>query len=193
GLFDFNDVATAIADKLVRRHPHVFGADQIDSAEQQITAWEAKKAEERHAKAKAEGRERASALDGVSTALPAITRSVKIQARAARVGFDWPTAEAVISKLEEELEEVREEMTETPDQDRLTEEMGDLLMATVNLSRKLKIDPETALRHANAKFVRRFHHIEDALALSGRRPEDATLEEMEALWGQAKALGQSKP
>lgn len=185
GSFDFADVVGAICEKMERRHPHVFGNSTVADAQAQTVQWEAQKALERHQKA---GDRPPSALEGVSTALPAQTRALKLQARAGRVGFDWPEAAQVLDKIAEEIEEVRAEMGETIDQDRLEDEMGDLLFACVNLARKLKIDPETALRRGNRKFERRFHHIERELAAEGRMPDESTLEEMEALWVAAKRL-----
>lgn len=186
GSFDFEQVAYAICEKMERRHPHVFGDANIPDAAAQTAAWEATKAAERAAKAPAENKP--SALDGVSTALPALTRAYKLGGRAARVGFDWPNATQVLDKIAEELEEVRVEIDEQAPLTRLEDEVGDLLFACVNLARKLKIDPETALRGGNRKFERRFRHIEEGLAKQGRGPENASLEEMEALWTEAKHL-----
>ena len=181
GMFDFADVARAISDKLVARHPHIFGDESRDkSAEQQVKDWEAIKAKERAAKA-----ERGT-LDGVALGLPALTRAVKLQNRAARVGFDWPATEQVLDKIREETAELVA-ARDSADPAHLTEEFGDLLFVMANLARHLKIDPEEALRGANAKFTRRFQSIEAALASQGRRPEDSTLEEMDALWDAAKA------
>lgn len=179
-MFDFADVAKAISDKLVARHPHVFGDESRDkSAAQQVRDWEAIKARERAARAET------GVLDGVALALPALTRAVKLQDRAARVGFDWPATEQVLDKLREEAAE----LVAARDQDHaaLTEEMGDLLFVMANLARHLKIDPEDALRQANAKFIRRFGAIEAALAREGRKPQDSDLAEMDSLWDAAKA------
>ncbi len=181
GLFSFQSVADAISDKMVARHPHVFGAASRDkSAEQQTRDWEAIKAAERAGKA--QGR----VLDGVALGLPALLRAVKLQKRAARVGFDWPETGQVIDKLVEEAGELAA-AKETGDPAEIAEEMGDLLFVAANLARHLGVDPETALRAANAKFTRRFAGIEDALAAQGRRPDEATLEEMDALWDAMKA------
>ena len=181
GMFDYADVARAISDKLVARHPHVFGDESRDkSAEQQIKDWEAIKAVERAAKA-----ERGT-LDGVALGLPALSRALKLQNRAARVGFDWPSTDEVLDKLREETAELVA-AKDAGDPAHLTEEMGDLLFVMANLARHLKIDPEEALRAANAKFTRRFQSIEAALARDGRRPEDSDLAEMDALWNAAKA------
>ncbi len=189
GAFDFHMVADSITEKMIRRHPHIFGDETVDNAEAQTVAWEEQKARERAAKAAAEGTRDAvhSALEGVSTALPSMTRALKLQNRAARVGFDWTDPRDVLAKIEEELEEVREEfLPETPDADRLRDEVGDLLFSVVNLARKAGIDPETALRGTNRKFETRFRGIERFLYDEGRSVTDASLEEMEALWVRAK-------
>ncbi|QJD15515.1 nucleoside triphosphate pyrophosphohydrolase [Paracoccus sanguinis] len=178
GMFGFADVARAISDKLVARHPHVFGTESRDkSAAQQVKDWEAIKATERAAKAEK------GVLDGVALGLPALTRAIKLQNRAARVGFDWPSADEVLDKLAEETAELRA----ATDPAHRAEEFGDLMFVMANLARHLDIDPEAALRDANAKFTRRFAAIEAALAADGRRPEDSTLAEMDALWDAAKA------
>ncbi len=171
---------------MVDRHPHVFGDARIDTAEAQTVSWEARKAAERAAK----GKEPAGTLDGVARALPALLRAEKIQKRAARVGFDWKKTGPVIDKIEEELGELRAELAAgTVDEARLTDELGDVLFAVANLARHCKVDPEAALRATNDKFERRFRHIEKRLAEAGRKPADATLEEMEALWQEAKTQG----
>ncbi|MCC6469273.1 MAG: nucleoside triphosphate pyrophosphohydrolase [Alphaproteobacteria bacterium] len=185
GRFDFDAVATAIADKMVARHPHVFGGAEIDGAAAQTRMWEEFKARERAAKAKAGGTP-PSVLDDVPLALPALLRAEKLQKRAARVGFDWPEARQVLDKIEEEIGELRAELDKGAPPARVEDEVGDLLFALANLARHLKVDPETALRGCNAKFERRFHAIERALAAEGRTPRDASLEEMEALWVEAK-------
>jgi MazG family protein len=185
GLFDFDQVGSAIADKMIRRHPHVFGSSEVESARAQSDAWEAAKATERARKAGAE--DHARVLDDVPLALPALTRAAKLQRRAARVGFDWPEPVQVVDKIEEEIAELRAELEQGASIDRLSDEIGDLLFALVNLARHLEVDAESSLRRANAKFERRFRRIEDALHASGRRPADASLDEMEALWQQAKA------
>jgi MazG family protein len=187
GAFGFADVASAIADKMVDRHPHVFGDARVATAEAQTVSWEARKADERAAKRADAGP--AGTLDGVARALPALLRAEKIQKRAARVGFDWKQTGPVIDKIEEELGELRAELEAGDiDQARLTDELGDVLFAVANLARHCKIDPEAALRATNDKFERRFRHIERRLAEAGRKPADATLEEMEALWQEAKTL-----
>jgi ATP diphosphatase len=186
GLFDFNEVAARIADKMIRRHPHVFGTVDVEDARSQSRAWEATKAREREDKAAAQGK-RHRLLDDVPLALPALVRAAKLQKRAARVGFDWPEAAQVLDKIEEEIAELRAELNEPANVARLADEMGDLLFAAVNLARHLGVDAEAALRKSNTKFERRFGEIEDALHARGRRLEDASLDEMEALWQQAKA------
>src|SRR5262249_36158385 len=184
--FDFGAVAAGIADKMVRRHPHVFGDAKVATADAQTVAWEDHKAGERQAKAAAEGRD-ASVLDGVAAGLPALMRALKLQRRAARIGFDWPQAADVLIKIDEELAEIKEEMMRNESPDRIRDEVGDLLFAVLNLARHLAVDPEAALRHANAKFERRFRQIEAQLAQSGRNPAEAGLDELEALWQRVKA------
>ncbi|MDO5529486.1 MAG: nucleoside triphosphate pyrophosphohydrolase [Paracoccus sp. (in: a-proteobacteria)] len=180
GMFDFADVAASISDKLIARHPHVFGDESRDkSAQQQVKDWEAIKAAERAGKA-----ERGT-LDGVALGLPALTRALKLQNRAARVGFDWPGPGDVLEKIAEETAELVE-AREGADKAHLHEEFGDLLFVMANLARHLEIDPEHALRDANAKFTRRFQAIEAELAKDGRRPENSDLAEMDALWDAAK-------
>jgi ATP diphosphatase len=180
GRFDFAAIATAIADKMVRRHPHVFGTESRADSDAQSHAWEAQKQAERAARAET------GVLDGVPTALPALTRALKLTRRAARVGFDWPTPEAVLEKLAEETKELQDELVAGAPADRLADEVGDMLFVLANLARKLGLDPETCLRQANGKFERRFRAIEQALACEGKSPSDATLDEMEALWAAAK-------
>ena len=180
GAFAFDDIVKSISDKMVHRHPHVFGDESRDkSAEQQIADWEKVKAAERKDTTK-------SALDGVTPGLPALTRAVKLQNRAARVGFDWPDASHVIDKIVEEsreLEQARD--TETPE--RIEEEFGDLMFVIANLARHLKIDPEKALRQANTKFIRRFNGVEHELEAIGKTPDQSDLAEMDALWDKVKA------
>lgn len=181
GAFDFDAVADAIVEKMVRRHPHVFGdAPRVADAAAQTANWEAVKAGERAAKA-ADG----SVLDGIA-ALPALLRAVKLQARAARVGFDWTTLGPVLDKIQEEIGELRREIEGGGPADAVTAELGDVLFACVNLARHLGIDPETALGHTNAKFERRFRRIEQWLAADGKRPEAVGLDALEALWQRAK-------
>jgi nucleoside triphosphate diphosphatase len=184
-LFAFNDVARAIAEKMLRRHPHVFGDAVIADEAAQTVAWEAQKAAERRAKA-AEAGVAESALDGVGVALPALTRALKLQRRAARVGFDWPDLPPVLDKIAEEIGEVRDAL-ESGEPARVADEIGDLLFAVVNLARRAETDPEQALRGACRKFDRRFRRVEALLAEAGRSPETASLDEMEAHWQTAKA------
>ena len=189
GHFDFDSVAHAITEKMIRRHPHVFSSDNVVDAETQTLNWEAQKAEERARKA-AESNARQSALDGVSSAFPALMRAVKLQKRAGRVGFDWPEVDQVFDKLEEEIAEVRAELKDDAkerDPERVEDEIGDLLFVCVNLARKLDIDPESALRRCNRKFETRFRAVESMLEKeTGRSPEQAELDELEALWQRAK-------
>ncbi|MGH7092030.1 MAG: nucleoside triphosphate pyrophosphohydrolase [Stellaceae bacterium] len=178
GAFAFDDVSAAIADKMVRRHPHVFGDAPIASATEQTEAWEAHKAAERQASGNHD-----SVLDGVALAYPALLRAAKISRRAARIGFDWPDAPSVIAKVNEEIAELEAEMTDAPAPERLEDEIGDLLFAAANLARKLDIEPETALRRATAKFERRFRAVERLAAARGiGRDVDA----LESLWQEVK-------
>ncbi len=177
-LFDFDDVVAAVSDKMVRRHPHVFADAVIDGADAQTSAWEDMKAEER---LESVHKEDPSVLAGVPVALPGLTRAEKLQKRAARIGFDWPTSERVMDKVHEEIAEVEHELANGRDVERLTDEIGDVLFVCTNLARKLGIDAEAALRHANAKFERRFRAMESALPDGG-----ATLDEMEAGWQDVK-------
>lgn len=180
GLFGFQDVVKAISDKMLARHPHVFGDESRDKTpEQQTVDWEKIKAAER-------GAQNARVLDGVALGLPGLTRAVKLQKRAARVGFDWPSTDEVVAKIAEEAAELVE-ARETLSHAEVTEEFGDLLFVMANLARHLDVDPEAALRAANAKFSRRFGRIEDWLAEAGKSPADSDLAEMDALWNQAKA------
>ncbi len=185
GLFDFNDVARAIGDKMLRRHPHVFADAVIADEAAQTEAWEAHKAAERRAKA-ADAGVAASALDGVGTALPALTRAEKLQRRAARVGFDWPDLPPILDKIVEETDEVRGAL-DAGEPARVADEIGDLLFAVVNLARRNGADPEPSLRGACRKFDRRFRRVEALLVEAGKSPESAGLDEMEAQWQQAKA------
>ncbi|MBV7409753.1 nucleoside triphosphate pyrophosphohydrolase [Maritimibacter sp. DP1N21-5] len=181
GFFSFHDVANQMSDKMVARHPHVFGEESREkSAEQQTKDWETLKAAERAAK------QATGVLDDVAMGLPALLRAVKLQKRAARVGFDWPDLGPVLDKVAEETREVVEARDHLTHDD-LTEEFGDLLFVMANVARHLEIDPEAALRRANAKFVRRFKGIESRLEAMGKRPEDSDLDEMDALWNAVKA------
>ena len=180
GLFGFDDVVEAIADKLTRRHPHVFGDEAAKmSGAAQKARWEDIKAGERKAKAQH------GVLDDVPVGLPALTRAVKLTKRAARVGFDWPSTDQVFDKLDEEVAELRAEIA-AGDLDKARGEMGDLLFVVANLARKLGVEPEDALRGTNAKFIRRFGFIEAELAKDGRTPEQSDLAEMDGLWNAAK-------
>ena len=183
GFFTFQQVADTMSDKMVARHPHVFGDQSRDkSAEQQTRDWETLKAAERAARA------RGGVLDDVALNLPALMRAEKLQKRAARVGFDWPHISQVVDKIAEEARELAEARDSLP-QEKIAEEMGDLLFVMANLARHLKVDAETALRDANAKFVRRFQFIERELEARGKRPSDSDLEEMDGLWNAAKVAG----
>jgi ATP diphosphatase len=220
GAFAFADVVDAITAKMMRRHPHVFGTPEQRAVGAAPGFWERIKAEERAAapspratpaspqdapaqgEGRGEGRRHTptfgeSALDGVPLALPALTRAVKLQHKAARVGFDWPSLAPVLDKLKEELAELEQEIALVSDppapgltpshQSRIEEEFGDLLFVVANVARHLKLDPEAALRSANGKFTRRFHAVEDKLAAQGRTPAQSTLSEMDRLWDEAKA------
>ena len=184
GLFDFDQVAQGIGDKMVRRHPHVFGDHSYGSVENQIAGWEAIKAAERAAKA------RGGVLDDVSAGLPALTRALKLTKRAARVGFDWPSTDEVFAKLQEEVAELEAEVA-AGDMEKARGELGDVLFVIANLARKLDIEPEDALRATNAKFSRRFAYIEAELAKIGKTPDQSDLAEMDALWDQARAADKS--
>ena len=181
GSFEYADVLKSISEKMVRRHPHVFADANERTAEEQTISWEAQKAQERAAKGET------GLLDDVPVGLPGLTRAVKLQKRAARVGFDWTDAKDVLSKIAEETNELVE-ASDSGDEDAIEDEFGDLLFVIANLSRHLNVDPESALRRANAKFTRRFAHIEQTILAAGKSLEDASLEDMEALWTQAKNL-----
>jgi MazG family protein len=180
GHFDFQDVAGAIADKLIRRHPHVFGDHEYADIEAQSRDWEAIKANER------QGKGVQSALDDIPLSLPALSRAAKLGKRASRAGFDWPDAEGPLEKVHEEIAEIAEAMSEAQGPARLQAEIGDLLFAVTNLARHLGIDPENALRDCNHRFEARFRHVENRLAEQARKPEDSELDEMDALWEEAK-------
>ena len=190
--FDFGDVVEAITAKMIRRHPHVFGTLDARDAAAVKRRWDAIKAEEKAERAARSGD--GSGPDGglladVPVALPALTRAVKLQMRAGSVGFDWNDPHAVIAKMREELGEFEQELSSDPAaHDRLEDELGDILFATANLARHLHIDPEKALRQSNAKFLRRFRHIEVELEARGKDPGTASLDEMEAIWTEAKRL-----
>ncbi|MFV1492576.1 nucleoside triphosphate pyrophosphohydrolase [Phaeobacter sp. JH18-32] len=181
GHFTFQDVVTAMSNKMVARHPHVFGDESREkSADQQTADWEAIKAAERAGKAQQ------GTLDGVAVGLPALLRAYKLQKRAARVGFDWPSADNVIAKIVEEAAELVE-ARDSLSQAEVEEEFGDLMFVMANLGRHLGVEPEAALRAANAKFTRRFEGVEAKLSDRGKRPEDSDLAEMDALWDEVKA------
>lgn len=186
GHFDIDDVVRSLVDKMVDRHPHVFGDKVIHSADAQTGAWEVMKAAERARKAK-DGP--VSALDGVALALPALMRAEKLTKRAGRVGFDWPSAGPVLEKLQEEIGEL-EEAIEAPvkDQAHIAEELGDMLFVVANLCRKLSVDPEEALRGANAKFVKRFSGMEELARSRGLDFASLSLDEQEALWTEVKVI-----
>ncbi|MBR0679072.1 nucleoside triphosphate pyrophosphohydrolase [Roseomonas eburnea] len=189
GWFAFGEVAGAIADKMIRRHPHVFGEEEARTTDQQNAAWEVQKAAERVARA--EG----GTLAGIPVGLPALTRAAKLTKRAGRVGFDWPDAASVLDKLEEEAAELRAELKEhakDADPAALRDEVGDLLFVLANLARKLDLDPEECLRGANRKFVRRFGYIEQYLVSEGKTPADTDLSRMEDLWLAAKRAERRK-
>lgn len=184
-LFAFDDVAQAISDKMIRRHPHVFDDANYRDVAEQTRAWEETKAAERAAKGKAE-----SLLDDVPRGLPALTRAVKLTKRAGRVGFDWPSTTEVLAKLKEEISELEVEI-EAGDLAKCRDELGDVLFVIANLARKLDIEPEDALRSSNAKFARRFSYIEQTLAAAGSSPAQSNLDEMDSLWNEAKAREKS--
>lgn len=182
GMFAFPDVVAAISEKMIARHPHVFGEESRDkSAEQQTRDWERIKAAERGGRV----------LDGVALGLPALTRAVKLQKRAARAGFDWPSTDEVMDKLREEMAELAE-ARESLGRAEVEEEFGDLLFVMANLARHMGVDPEAALRGANAKFTRRFRKIEDWLAEAGKTPDQSDLAEMDGLWNRARAEDKAK-
>jgi MazG family protein len=188
GAFAFDDVAKAINDKMIRRHPHVFAEETYASLAHQKEGWEALKAAERDAKGK--GRT-PSLLDDIPVGLPALTRAVKLSKRAAKVGFVWPDISHVVDKLDEEFAELKAEIA-AGDFEKARQEMGDVLFVVANLARSLEVDPEDSLRFTNAKFVRRFQYVEKVLAERGRTPDQSDLAEMDALWDEAKAAEREK-
>ena len=189
GHFDFGDVVAAICDKMIARHPHVFADARFANVEEQTAAWENIKADERAAKGNAD----TSALAGISRGLPEWQRALKLQQRAARVGFDWPNVDPVFEKLHEELDEVREEFARGADPERLDDEIGDVLFVCVNLARHAKVDVSAALRGANAKFERRFRRMEQLAAARGEGLAGKSLAEQDTLWDQAKAEEKAAP
>lgn len=192
GEFSIEQVTDAIHTKMVRRHPHVFGNDVARDSAEVLRNWEAIKAEEKRAAGKDTGDESASLLDGVSSKAPALMEAHQLSTKAARVGFDWQGVEDIFEKLHEELDELREAIREQAEskeaeRDRVREELGDVLFSVVNIARHLSIEPEAALKVTNRKFRRRFRHVESGLKKRGRASGSATLEEMEALWQEAKS------
>jgi ATP diphosphatase len=185
GAFEFGDVVQAITEKLIRRHPHVFADADGKTAQAVKGLWERIKAEEKAAKATKGDDTQKGALAGVPVAFPALTRALKLQEKAGKVGFDWNDPRAVLAKIREEADEIEEALAAGGED--ADAEVGDLLFAVVNLARHLKADPEALLRATNLKFERRFGSIEAALAKRGKTPSDATLDEMDALWNEAKA------
>jgi ATP diphosphatase len=182
--FAFGDVVQAITSKMIRRHPHVFGDADARAAGAAKGQWDRIKAEEKRAR----GEEPKRLLDAVPVSIPPMMRAVKLQQKASTVGFDWNDPKAVLAKLREEIDEIEAEL-DAGAPERVSDEVGDLLFAAVNLARHLNVDPDQALAGTNAKFIRRFAAIEDGLAAEGRTPKDATLDEMEALWQRAKTAG----
>jgi len=180
GEFDFADVVQSVCDKMTRRHPHVFADSKIEDAAAQTGAWEKQKASERRSKGSQ------GVLSDIPIALPATMRALKLQERAARVGFDWPDVKPVFDKLQEEVIELQDELNGTDNQTNIESEIGDILFVCINLARKLNVSPEIALTRTNKKFTSRFEHIEAILKSKGKTPETSNLQEMEQLWQQAK-------
>ena len=198
GAFGFEEVVEGICEKMQRRHPHVFGNERIDTVAQQNLAWEQIKRRERAARDqhpaggsadRPGGNEAASVLSDVPLTLPALTRAAKLGRRAAQAGFQWPDVAGALDKLDEEIAEMRAELARGADRGEIAAEVGDVLFCLVNVCRYLQIDPETSLRGTNAKFERRFRHVERRLRERGRDPQDASLAEMDALWEEGKRLG----
>lgn len=185
GGFDFNDIVCTVSDKMIARHPHVFGDGIVADSDAQTIAWEETKAAERRRKAEKKG-QMESALDGVARTLPAFTRAVKLQNRAARVGFDWPDINPVFDKIQEELAELQHEIANQGPKERLAEEYGDFLFVVANLGRHLGLEPETILENANRKFTRRFQRVEQKIVDEGKTIKDSNLEEMDNLWNEVK-------
>ena len=187
-LFNFEEVVDSICVKMINRHPHVFGNADINTSDEQLSSWEAIKAEERAKKSKKDSCS-SSALDGVSVAYPALLRAEKLQKRAARVGFDWKDTEPVLSKLDEEICELKEALNDGFDKAQLEEELGDILFSCVNIARHLNLDAETALNKANRKFTKRFQFIEKSLKEElNIKPENADFSELENRWVRAKTM-----
>jgi ATP diphosphatase len=183
GAFNFDDVVTAISEKLVRRHPHVFGEEKVSDKQALNKAWEKHKKEERQAK-----QQHKSILDGIASTMPALRWSSKLQKRAAHHGFDWDDVAPVFDKLQEEIEELKAELGHQNNQERIADEMGDILFACVNLSRHLDVNPEQALRDSNLKFIERFNVVEQLLTTDGRVMDDCSVAELEDYWQKAKSL-----
>jgi len=180
GAFNFEDTARHVCEKLIRRHPHVFADAEASDTTTVLRQWEQIKREEKGAQA--------SVMDGIPRALPALVRAVNVQKKAARVGFDWPDTAGVIDKFREELAELHLEI-ESGDRTGLEHELGDILFTAVNMARKIGVEPELALEHANQRFIARFRHMEQSVAPTGRKLEELRLEELENLWNEAKAAG----
>ena len=187
GSFDIDGVIQQIHDKLIRRHPHVFADKDVKSSREVLHNWEAIKAEEKQNGLPEASPDSRSVLDGTPDSLPPLAHACQLTSRAARVGFDWTNPEDIFEKLREETEELKRSMAQD-DRRHITEEIGDLLFVVVNLARRLHVDPEVALRRTNRKFIRRFRYIEEQIKQQGRRLQDCTLEEMDLLWDQSKAL-----
>jgi MazG family protein len=185
GAFRLAQILERVTDKMVRRHPHVFGEDTASTSGDVLRSWEAIKAKEREAK----GKDDASMLDSVHKGLPAVMEAFQLTTKVSRVGFDWKDADAALVKLDEETLELREALAHGADHGHVSEELGDLLFVAVNVARLAGVDPESALKSANRKFRRRFAHIEARLAQDARKPADSTLEEMDRLWDEAKEKG----
>ena len=190
GLFDLDSIATHVTDKMIERHPHVFGDRDVKTAAGVAQNWETDKEAKRSAQSKDKT---PSVLEGICTTLPAATRAVKLQKRAARVGFDWADAKDVLAKIREEITELEHEININADKSFLEDDLGDVFFAITNLARKLDIDPETALRRTNRKFEHRFQGIEATLTAQGRSIMDASLDEMERIWNEIKAAEKSAP
>ncbi len=184
GAFELRQVIERVSEKMIRRHPHVFGSDFASTSGEVLRNWEAIKAEERAQK----GKDDASMLDSVHKGLPAVMEAFQLTTKVSRVGFDWPSAAGALEKLDEETLELRDAVPDEADPRKVAEEVGDLLFAAVNAARLTGVDPESALKAANRKFRRRFRHIEERLRSFGRKPADSTLEEMDRLWNEAKSL-----
>ncbi len=189
GSFSFGDVIEAIVTKMIRRHPHVFGDAEGVKSVAVKGMWEGIKASERSARTEGGGDTSSSLLADIPVALPGLTRAVKLQSRAARVGFDWPNLEPVFAKVEEEIVELKDAVAEGTDKAHIAEELGDLLFVIANIARHLEINPEGALRSANAKFIRRFNHIEQSVKASGQELETVGLDGLDRLWDEAKSKG----